>query len=88
MRSLTWRGENAGGVLDPETGEATCETVHRPNKETPLWDPHSPVTYWWTGSEVGTDKGFRVSHNGYVLSTSKSMGPDYYGIRCVREVPR
>lgn len=88
VRSLTWRGENAGGVIDPETGEATYQTSQRPNKETPLWDPHSPVTYWWTGSEVAADGALRVSHNGYVRPTRKSLGPDYYGFRCVREAKR
>jgi len=38
-------GEDAGGIWDPENKKAIYRFT--PDKETPLWDSHSKVIYYW-----------------------------------------
>jgi len=82
VRSMVWRGENAGGVWDPATRKATFRRT--PDKEAPLWDPFSPVIYWWTADELDEARAFRVVYNGYVNPLPKRIAPDYLSCRCVK----
>ena len=50
VRSMARHGQNAGGVWDAQSALASYRI--KPDKETPLWNPHSMVIYWWTGTEV------------------------------------
>lgn len=50
VRSMARHGQNSSGVWDAETAKATYKT--RPDKESPLWNVHSQVIYWWTATEV------------------------------------
>lgn len=83
VRSLVYRGRNAGGVWDPVRQRATYRMT--PDKDSPLWNPHSQVIYWWTGSEDGSNKAYRIAYNGYVLALDKRGWGDYWAYRCVRE---
>jgi hypothetical protein len=83
VRSLVYRGRNAGGVWDPTLRRAQYRVM--PDKDSPLWNPHSQVIYWWTGTEVGNDKAFRIAYNGYVFALDKRGWGDYWAYRCVRE---
>jgi hypothetical protein len=82
VRSMTWRGENAGGVWNWDLRKAQFRS--QPDKEPPLWDPFSPVIYWWTGDEADANRAFRVVYNGYVTTLPKQIQPDYLSCRCVK----
>jgi hypothetical protein len=82
VRSLVYRGRNAGGVWDGRTGRARYRVM--PDKDSPLWDRYSQVIYWWTATEVGSGKAYRVAYNGYVFAWDKRGWGDYWAYRCVR----
>jgi hypothetical protein len=84
VRSLTRHGENAGGVWDAESGRATYEI--RPDKETPLWDPHSPIVYWWAADDDDADHAYRVVYNGGVWLIPKDLGMGSQAFRAVRDL--
>lgn len=83
VRSLTRHGQNAGGVWDAAAGQASYAI--QPDKETPLWDPHSMVIYWWSADEIDETYAYRIVYNGLVNRYLKDFGPDYFGFRCVKE---
>lgn len=83
VRSLTRHGQNAGGVWDAAAHKATY-TI-QPDKETPLWDPHSMVIYWWSGDEIDEMYAYRIVYNGLVNRYRKDVAPDYFGFRCMKE---
>lgn len=82
VRSMARHGENSGGVWDADTGEAEYETT--PDKESPLWQVHSQVVYWWTAKEVDEDTAYMIAYNGKVWPREKQYGPAYLGFRCVK----
>ena len=82
VRSMARHGVNSGGVWDAETAEATYETT--PDKESPLWNLHSQIIYWWTATEIDEEQAFIIVYDGKVWPRSKSFGPDYLGFRCVK----
>ena len=55
-----------------------------PDKEAPLWNPFSRVTYWWTADEVDANRAYRIAYNGQVLAVRKAFGPGYLACRCVK----
>jgi hypothetical protein len=83
VRSMARHGRNSGGVWDPETAQAAYET--KPDKESPLWNTHSQVIYWWTSTEVDDDHAYIIVYDGRVWPRSKQINPDYLGFRCVKE---
>jgi hypothetical protein len=82
VRSMSLHGKNSGGVWDSEDAEASYVTT--PDKETPLWNIHSQVIYWWTASEIDEKKAYIIVYDGKVWPRSKDFGPDYLGFRCVK----
>jgi hypothetical protein len=82
VRSMALHGENSGGEWDAEAAEATYEIT--PDKESPLWNVHSQVIYWWTATEIDEEKAYIIVYDGKVWPRSKQFGPDYLGFRCVR----
>ena len=85
VRSMARHGQNSGGVWDAENDKATYETT--PDKESPLWNVHSQVIYWWTATEVDQDHAYVIVYDGKVWSRSKEWGPAYVGFRCVKSPP-
>jgi hypothetical protein len=83
VRSMALHGENSGGVWDAENALATYETT--PDKESPLWNVHSQVIYWWTATEVDEERAYIIVYDGKVWPRAKRFGPGYLGFRCVRE---
>ncbi|MCD6287271.1 MAG: DUF1566 domain-containing protein [Anaerolineae bacterium] len=82
VRSMARHGQNSGGVWDAESAKATYGTT--PDKESPLWNVHSQVIYWWTATEVDEEHAYMIVYDGKVWSRSKQFGPAYLGFRCVR----
>jgi hypothetical protein len=82
VRSLTRHGQNAGGVWDRSSARATYAI--QPDKETPLWDPHSMIIYWWSGDEADDTHAYRIIYNGLINTYLKQVAPDYFGFRCVK----
>lgn len=82
VRSMTRNGRKSGGVWDAENAQAVYETI--PDKESPLWNIHSQVIYWWTATEVDAKRAFMIVYDGKVWPRAKGFGPDYLGFRCVK----
>jgi hypothetical protein len=82
VRSMARHGQNSGGVWDAETTTAAYETP--PDKESPLWNVHSQVIYWWTATEVDAERAYIIVYDGKVWPRAKDFGPAYLGFRCVR----
>ena len=83
VRSQHRGGEPCGGRWDARTGKATYD--RRPDKETPLWDPHTQVIYWWTSTEVSADHARTITYHGNVNSRPKKGAGDYLAFRAVKE---
>lgn len=82
VRSMARHGQNSGGEWDAQNGEVTYKTT--PDKESPLWNVHSQVIYWWTATEADKDHAYIIVYDGKVWSRSKQFGPAYLGFRCVK----
>lgn len=82
VRSAARHGQNAGGVWDAEKQQAKYKI--RPDKETPLWNPHSMVIYWWTDSELDEQRAWMIVYHGEVFPRSKRFAPAYFTFRCVK----
>jgi hypothetical protein len=82
VRSMALHGENSGGVWDGEAAEATY--IKTPDKESPLWNTHSQVIYWWTVTEVDENRAYIIVYDGKVWTRAKGFGPAYLGFRCVK----
>jgi lipid-binding SYLF domain-containing protein len=85
VRSLTRHGRNAGGAWDGGRRAATYRI--RPDKETPLWDPHTEIIYWWA-EEVDAERAWRVVYNGLALPIPKRLGMGTQAFRAVRDPQR
>ena len=83
VRSMSRHAQNSGGVWNAGTGQAAYKTT--PDKESPLWNVHSQVIYWWTATEVDDERAYIIAYDGKVWSRDKQFGPAYLGFRCVRE---
>lgn len=81
--SLTRAGHNAGGRWDAATRRAIYNI--QPDKESPLWVVYSETIYWWTATEDGPGKAFKIAFNGEVLSMPKQRGLGSLGFRAVRD---
>ena len=82
IRSMTRKNNNAKGFID-DFGIAQYQI--KPDKETPLWNPHSKVIYYWTNESKNEKQAFLVAYNGYILERSKNSGANYQGYRCIKE---
>jgi len=82
VRSMARHGQNSGGVWDAQSGTAAYQTP--PDKESPLWNVHSQVIYWWTATEIDQDRAYIIVYDGKVWPRSKQYGPAYLGFRCVK----
>ena len=83
VRSMARHGLNSGGVWDAAAAVASYET--KPDKESPLWNVHSQVIYWWTATETDDARAYIIVYDGRVWKRSKDFGPAYLGFRCVKE---
>lgn len=84
VRSMMRHGSNAGGIWDPEAGKATY--ARTPDKETPLWDVHSQVIYYWTSETdpQDTQRAYIIVYHGGVFTRRKTDGQAYLSFRAVK----
>jgi hypothetical protein len=82
VRSMSRHGRNCGGGWDADTGKATYNID--PDKESPLWNVHSQVIYWWTATEIDAVRAYIMVYDGKVWPRLKDFGPAYLGFRCVK----
>jgi hypothetical protein len=82
VRSMARHGQNSGGVWDAEITKATYKT--RPDKESPLWNAHSQVIYWWTATEIDEECAYIIVYDGRVWPRAKRLSLAYLGFRCVK----
>ncbi len=83
VASQMLHGKNAGGIWNFEEEEA--EYRFTPDKETPLWDPHSRVIYYWTSTTSEQGKAFVISYNGGVHPRSIDNQYGYLSFRAVKD---
>ncbi|MFA6791907.1 MAG: hypothetical protein WCR28_05690 [Candidatus Izemoplasmatales bacterium] len=86
VRSMMHHNVNAGGVYDSLTATAMYEFT--PDKETPIWDPHSQVIYYWTSDTRQDDDRYAyiIVYHGGVFSKRKTDGQDYLSFRAVKSL--
>jgi hypothetical protein len=82
VRSMSRHGQDSGGTWDAPTAKAKYITA--PDKESPLWNVHSQVIYWWTATEIGDEQAYIIAYDGKVWPRAKRISPAYLGFRCVR----
>ena len=83
VRSMARHGQNSGGVWDADIAEAAYKTT--PDKESPLWNIHSQVIYWWTETEIDEEKVYIIVYDGKVWPRAKQLSAAYLGFRCVKQ---
>lgn len=83
VASQMLHGEDAEGKWDPDNKKAKYKFT--PDKETPLWDPHSKVIYYWTDTIASEGKAYIIVYNGGVFTRSMDIHPDYLSFRAVKE---
>lgn len=82
VASQVRHGRLAGGRWDPVRG--TADYAVTPDKESPLWDPHSPIIYWWTSDVVDDSTALIAVYNGQVRARPKTSRPGTLAFRAVR----
>ena len=82
VRSQCLHGTQVGGVWDNETKTASYEKS--PDKETPLWESHSHVIYYWTGTEISETQAYMIVYDGGVFAKDKSNSYPYLSFRAVK----
>ncbi|MGD9605282.1 MAG: DUF1566 domain-containing protein [Bacilli bacterium] len=84
VRSMMLHGENVQGEWDSETKIAHYSDT--PDKESPLWDVHSQVIYYWTSdvSSSQTDRAYIIVYHGGVFLKMKIDGQAYLSFRAVK----
>ena len=82
VRSMALHGQNSGGVWDAEAAQAAYKTT--PDKESPLWNTHSQVIYWWTATSIDDTHAYIIVYDGKVWPRTKQFSPAYLGYRCVK----
>jgi len=85
VSSMTLHGENAGGIWNAEEQKATYAKT--PDKETPLWDIHSKVIYYWTLDTLENNnmRAYIIVYNGGIYDRDKSSSQDYLSFRAVKD---
>jgi hypothetical protein len=83
VQSMKRRGQNCGGRWDAAGRRASYERT--PDKESPLWDVHSQVIYWWTATEVSEEEALIIVYDGKVWPRPKRAHWGYLGFRAVKD---
>lgn len=82
VRSMSRHGFNSGGLWDAQNINASYQIA--PDKESPLWNIHSQIIYWWTATEIDDEDAYMIAYDGKVWPRRKRIHPAYLGFRCVK----
>ncbi len=84
VRSMMLHGENCSGVWDADGEKAAYEIT--PDKESPLWDVHSNIIYYWTAdtSLTNEEQAYIVVYDGGVFARYKISSYGYLSFRAVK----
>ena len=84
VRSMMIHGENAGGIW--HTDEEKARYDKKPDKESPLWDLHSKVIYYWTNDVSIKDdsRAYIIVYHGGVFDKRKTNHQSYLSFRAVK----
>lgn len=86
VRSMHRQGQNCGGTLNTLNTSVFRATYKvRPDKESPLWDIHSPIIYWWTATELNDVEALIIVYDGKVWPRPKSFKMSSLAFRAVRD---
>lgn len=83
VASQMLHGEDAGGKWDLDNENVMYRFT--PDKETPLWDPHSMIIYYWTDTIMSEEKAYIIVYNGGVFSRDMESRYGYLSFRAVKE---
>ena len=83
VQSMQLHGQGCGGTWDASGLRTSYDRT--PDKESPLWDVHSPVIYWWTATEVNDQEALIIVYDGKVWARSKRAHSGYLGFRAVKD---
>lgn len=81
--SMQLHNVNASGYWDNAAKKAVYAMT--PDKETPLWDPHSKMIYYWVMDEESAERAYIVVYHGGVFSRYKDKSYGYLTFRAVKE---
>jgi uncharacterized Ntn-hydrolase superfamily protein len=84
VQSMERHMTNCKGVWDSAAGKAYYDAT--PDKESPLWEIHSPVVYWWTSTEIDSKYVYKIATNGMVSRMNKITRERDLSYRAVREL--
>lgn len=84
-RSMSRHGQNCGGGWNSQFAQTSYRLT--PDKESPLWNVHSKVIYWWTSTEVDERRAYIMVYDGKVWPREKRIRPGYLGFRAVKALP-
>ncbi|MDD3972984.1 MAG: DUF1566 domain-containing protein [Clostridia bacterium] len=86
VRSMLLHGENVNGIWYPDDQKAVYDKT--PDKESPLWDVHSQVIYYWTCETAidNEDRAYIIVYHGGVNSKMKIDGQSYLSFRAVKNI--
>lgn len=84
VRLMSLQGENCEGVWDSVTQEAIYKIT--PDKESPLWDVHSKIIYYWTSEITSTAKAYIWVYNGGIYERVAKSNYGYLSFRAVKDV--
>ncbi|HOO27876.1 MAG TPA: DUF1566 domain-containing protein [Lachnospiraceae bacterium] len=86
VRSMMLHGENAGGIWYAQDEKAVYEKT--PDKESPLWDVHSKIIYYWTADTSVQDpkQAYIIVYNGGVYDKRKTDRLGYLSFRAVKDL--
>lgn len=76
-------GKNANGLWDESKQQAIYDKT--PDKETPLWDTHSKVIYYWTDTMSGDEQAYIIVYSGGVYLRSVDSHYAYLSFRAVKD---
>lgn len=84
--SMMLHGENSKGQWNINDEKATYE--RSPDKESPLWDVHSKIIYYWTGdtSMKNKERAYIIVYNGGVYDRRKGDHYGYLSFRAVKDI--
>jgi hypothetical protein len=86
VRSMQRHGHKSGGTWDASHSRPSY--ILTPDKESPLWNVHSKVIYWWTATGLNEREAYIIVYDGKVWRRSKRVHWGYLGFRAVENAAK